>query len=149
MFIKWYILRLFFIDIFFELWIYIIVCTLRVINHFPVQVHKIDLNVYGLSSDKEDCSHSTGNNSDVNDIGPLILHNDVIKWKHFPRNWPFVWEPHRSLVNSPHKGQWRGALMFSLICAWINDWVNNREACDLRRHRTHYDVIVMCAMNMN
>ena len=46
-------------------------------------------------------------------------------------------------VNSPHKGQWRGALMFSLICAWINDWVNNREAGDLRHHRGHYDVNVM------
>ena len=47
-------------------------------------------------------------------------------------------------VNSPHKGQWRGAFMFSLIYAWINDWVNNREAGDLRRQRGHYDVIVMC-----
>ena len=46
-------------------------------------------------------------------------------------------------VNSPHKGQWRRALMFSLIYAWIKDWVNNREAGDLRRHRGHYDVIVM------
>ena len=46
-------------------------------------------------------------------------------------------------VNSPHKGQWRGALMFSLICGWINNWVNNREAGDLRRHRGHFDVIVM------
>ena len=46
-------------------------------------------------------------------------------------------------VNSPHKGQWRGALMFTLICARINDWVNNREAGDLRRHLDHYDVIVM------
>ena len=46
-------------------------------------------------------------------------------------------------VNSPHKDQWRGALMFSLICAWINDWVNNREAGDLRRQHGHYDVIVM------
>ena len=46
-------------------------------------------------------------------------------------------------VNSPHKGQWRGALMFSLICVWINGWVNNREAGDLRRHRGHYDVSVM------
>ena len=46
-------------------------------------------------------------------------------------------------VNSPHKGQWRGALMFSLICTWINDWVSNREAGDLRRHHDHYDVIVM------
>ena len=46
-----------------------------------------------------------------------------------------------TLVNSPHKSQWRGALMFSLICAWMNGWVNNREAGDLRRHRAHYDVI--------
>ena len=50
---------------------------------------------------------------------------------------------HRSVVKSPQKGQWRGALMFSFICAWINDWVNNREAGDLRRHRAHHDVIVM------
>ena len=50
---------------------------------------------------------------------------------------------HRSPVNSPHKGQWRGALMFSLICTWINGWVNNREAGDLRRHRAHIGVIVM------
>ena len=33
--------------------------------------------------------------------------------------------------------------MFSLICVWINGWVNNREAGDLRRYRAHYDVIVM------
>ena len=46
-------------------------------------------------------------------------------------------------VNSPHKGQWRGALMFYFICVWINDWANNREACDLRHHRGHYDVNVM------
>ena len=50
---------------------------------------------------------------------------------------------HRSPMNSPHTGQWRGTLMFSLICARINCWVNNREAGDLRRHRAHYDVIVM------
>ena len=43
----------------------------------------------------------------------------------------------------PHKDQWRGALMCSLICAWINGCVNNHEAGDLRRHRTHYDVTVM------
>ena len=50
------------------------------------------------------------------------------------RRWP---------ANSPHKGQWCGALMFSLICAWINDWVNSGLAGDLRRYRTHYDVTVM------
>ena len=70
-------------------------------------------------------------------------HDDVIKWKHFPRKWPFVWGIHRSPVNSPYKGQWRGALMFSLICVWTNGWVSNRDACDLRRYRAHYDVTVM------
>ena len=45
----------------------------------------------------------------------------------------------------PHKRQWRGALMFSLICAWINSWANNRESGDLRFHRAHYDVIVVNA----
>ena len=70
-------------------------------------------------------------------------HDDVIKWKHFPRYCPFVRGIHRSPVNSPHKGQWRGALIFSLICDWINRWVNNREAGDLRCHRTHYGVLVM------
>ena len=68
-------------------------------------------------------------------------------WRHqmetFPRYWPFVRGIHRSPVNSPHKCQWCGALMFSLICVWINGWVNNREAGDLRRYRIHYDVIVM------
>ena len=70
-------------------------------------------------------------------------HDDVIKWKHFPRYWPFVRRIHRSPVNSSHKGQWRGALMFSLICVWINNWINNGEAGDLRRYRIHYDVTVM------
>ena len=68
-------------------------------------------------------------------------HDDVIKWKHFPRYWPL--RIHRPPVNSPHKGQWRGALMFSFICAWMNGWVNNGEAGDLIRHCAHYDVIVM------
>ena len=46
-------------------------------------------------------------------------------------------------VNSPHKGQWRGALMFTLIWVSINGCVNNREAGDVRCYRTHYDVIVV------
>ena len=72
-----------------------------------------------------------------------IINDDVIKWKHFPRYVPFVRGIHRSPVNSPYKGQWRGALMFSLICAWINGRVNSRKAGDWRRHRTHCDVILM------
>ena len=70
-------------------------------------------------------------------------HNDVIKWTHFPRYWPFVRGIHRSPVNSPHKGQWRGALLLYWTCAWINSWVSNREASDLRRPRAHYHIIVM------
>ena len=44
------------------------------------------------------------------------FHDDVIKCKNFPCYWPFVWGIHRSRVNSPHKGQWRGALMSSFPC---------------------------------
>ena len=76
-------------------------------------------------------------------------HDDVIKWKHFPRYWPFVREIHRSPVNSPHKGQWRRALMFSVICARINGWVNNLGAGEKRRHRTHCDVAIMGALANN
>ena len=70
-------------------------------------------------------------------------HADVIKWKYFPRYWPFVRGIHRSPVNSHHKGQWCGTLMFSLICAWTNGWVNNRYACDLKRHCAHCNVTLM------
>ena len=70
-------------------------------------------------------------------------HDDVIKWEHFPLYWPFMRGIHWSPVNSRHKGQWRGALKFSLICVWINGWVNNREAGDLRCHRSHYNITVM------
>ena len=38
------------------------------------------------------------------------------------------------------------AFLFSLICAWINGWVNNSEVSDFRRNHTHYDVIVMMCM---
>ena len=80
---------------------------------------------------------------------PLFCeHDDVIKWEHFPRYWPFVRGIQRSPVNSPHKGQWREALMFSLICAWINDGVNNREVGDFRRHRVHYDVTAMISRHL-
>ena len=73
-------------------------------------------------------------------VSRTIAHDEVIKWKHFPCYWPFMRGIHRSSVNSPHKSQWRGALVFSLICAWINASVNSGEAGDLRRHRAHYDV---------
>ena len=74
-------------------------------------------------------------------------YNEVIKWKYFLRYWPFVQGIHRSPVNSPHKGQCRGALMFSLIFAWMNGWVNNHDSGDLRCHHAHYDVTVMIVWN--
>ena len=85
---------------------------------------------------------------------PVVIGDSetVSWWRHqrekIPHHWPFVRGIHRWPVNSPHKGQWRGALMFSLICAWIHGWVNNREADDLKRYRTHYDVIVMCRLHI-
>ena len=69
----------------------------------------------------------------------LRPHDDVTKFSALLSHCAGI---HRSSVNSPHKGQWRGAL-FSLICACINRWENNHEAGDLRCPRAHYDVIVM------
>ena len=62
----------------------------------------------------------------------MQFHDDVIKWKHSPRYWPFVLGNHRSPVNSRQKGP------------WINGCANNRETGDLRRHRTHFDITLMC-----
>ena len=50
---------------------------------------------------------------------------------------------HRSPVDSPHKGMWRRALMFTLICVRTFGWSNNKDIGDLRRHPAHYDVTVM------
>ena len=73
-------------------------------------------------------------------------HDGVIKWKHFPRYWPFVRGILLSPVDFPHEGWWCGALMFSLICAWTSGWENSRDAGDLRPHRAHFvfTVMTMC-----
>ena len=81
--------------------------------------------------------------SKVDEKAHDALHDNVIKWKHFPHYWPFVGGIHRSPMNFPHKGQWRRALMFPLICAWTNNWVNSWDTGDLRCHWVHYDVTVM------
>ena len=86
---------------------------------------------------------------DIDEPCVRLLHDDVIKWKHFQRYLPFVRGIHRSPVNSPRRSQWRWAFMFSLIYARINDWVNKREAGDLRRHCAHYDVIVISDFKTN
>ena len=70
-------------------------------------------------------------------------YNGVIKWKHCLRYQPFLRVFHQSPVDYPHKGQWWGALMLSLICAWPHGWANIQDARDLRRHCAHRDFTVM------
>ena len=70
-------------------------------------------------------------------------HDDVTKWKHFPRYWPFVRGIHRSRWIPRTKANDAELWRFLWSTVWINSWVNNREAGDLRRYRAHYDVIVM------
>ena len=72
-----------------------------------------------------------------------VVYHDDVQMATFSEYWPFVPGIHWPPVNSSHKGQWHGALMFSLICVWINTCVNNRKAGDLRCHWAHYDLIVM------
>ena len=76
-----------------------------------------------------------------------------IWWRHqmetFPRYWPFVKGIHRSPMDYPHKGQWREALVFSLICTWTNGKANIRDAGDLRRYRSHYDATIMQGCSYN
>ena len=94
-------------------------------------------------SDQQDCCWCPG----ANRRRVINQHDDVIKWKHFPLYWPFVRGIHPYPVDSSHKIQWCRAFMFSLICAWTNGWVNNRDAGDSRRHRAHYDVTEMTCNN--
>ena len=74
----------------------------------------------------------------------LIRVYDVIKWKHFPRYWPFC------AGNLPVTGEFPSRRpvtpkRWGFLCTWTNGWKNNRDAGDLRHHRAHYDVIVMVA----
>ena len=84
-----------------------------------------------------------------------LSHDDVIKWKHFPRCWPFVRGIHRSPVNSPHKGHWRGVLTFCLICTYpypepvVFQWLSSgnpvclelRPQCTLECHWRNASVL--------
>ena len=70
------------------------------------------------------------------------LHDDVIKRKHYPRYWPFVWgHLWIPLTKTSDAELW--CFVLFLICAWTNSWANNRDTGDLRCHRGHYDVTVM------
>ena len=94
-----------------EIWNRFIVGFVRLINFvniYPWWCHAWYGNVF----------RSTSPLGGIHRVLVVSTHDDVIKWKHLPRNCPFVRGIHRSPVNSLHKGQWRGA--FCLICVWIN-----------------------------
>ena len=78
-------------------------------------------------------------------VDPLS-HDDVIKWKHFPRYWPFVREftGHRwiPLTKASDAGLW--CFLWSAPKQTVGK--RNRYAGDLRRHHAHYDVIVMICL---
>ena len=106
------------------------------------------INWYDLGGHVRLCTQQRHDERIAWDVFPIqsrhmgVKHDDVIKWKYFPRYWPFLVEStgHRWI---PLTGQWRGALIFSLICAWTN----NDEAGNLRRHGAHYDVTVTGVSN--
>ena len=108
-----------------------------VLNMHPCISSFLQVNPYHVGPGKLDQFYSCSCPGSL-----YVQHDEVIKWKHFPRYWPFVQGIHQSPVNSPHKGQWCRALMFSLIWAWINSSVSNRGAGDLRRHGAHYDITI-------
>ena len=83
---------------------------------------------------QDETSSHWGLNKNGHRFANDVIHDDVIKWKHFPRNWPFVRGIHRSTVNSPRKGQWRKPLMFSLICTCMNGWWFETPSHPLWRH---------------
>ena len=90
----------------------------------PTELSRINLknlNSTARPYDQQAFTQKWTNNNSI-----YVYHDDFIKWKHFPRYWPFVRIIHRSPVDSPHKGHWSGAFMFTLICAWTNAWANNR-----------------------
>ena len=126
---------------------------------FVCMINHIYVSYYSLYSIKSDVNNATG--WVIGSAIPLCWHSkvaswalsyirnyldghdDVIKWKHFPRYWPFVRGIHRSPVDSPHKGQWRRAFVVFFDLCLKKCWANNGNKGDLRRHRAHYDVTVM------
>ena len=121
--------RLFQIDFFIENVWTSIAFSLKFVPRGPIDIYASTVSDNDLTAIRRQSIIWTNDGSftDTYTRSTHRFHDDVIKWKHFPRHWSSVRGIHRSSVNSP-QGQWRGALMFSLICAWIKAWVNNREA---------------------
>ena len=87
------------------------------------------------------CSYDTLRTAQAPRVVGVLCHKNVIKWKYFPRYWPFVLGIHRLPVNYPHKGQWRVALVFSLIYAWTSGWVIGTPV--------NWDAIALIMMHCN
>ena len=79
--------------------------------------------------------------SKINDKHAPVHYCQVTWWRHQMESFSALLA--FCAGNSPQKGQWRGTLMLSFICVWINGWVKHHEAGDFRRYRAHCDVIVM------
>ena len=82
-------------------------------NYIPIRRWRVITHPIFLSKTGHGNPHmmTSSNGNICRVIGPLC--------GQFTGHW---WIPR------PHKNQWRGALMFSFICAWTNDWINNHEA---------------------
>ena len=96
----------------------------------------------------QQCKAISRNSADYTKLHMFLLkflHDDVIKWKHY---WPFVRAIHRSRWIPCTKASDAGLWCFLWSAPELNDWVNNLEAGDLRRHRSLYDVNVMFINNL-
>ena len=99
-------------------------------------------------------------NRNIFDIEIIYENHLVYLWNTFVHMswWRHLMETYSALLaigarnspmNFPHKGQWRGALILSLICAWLNGRVINREVGDLIHYHAHCDIIIMyCLTNI-
>ena len=97
----------------------------------------------GLLDMPLDCMEHTVNQESKSHL--FYFHDDVIKWKRFPRYWPFVREFIGNRWILLTKASDAELWCFLWTAPWTNRWENNREASDLRRHRAHYDAIVMAS----
>ena len=75
--------------------------------------------------------------------------NMMMSWNGTIFHVACVWGILRSIVDSPHKGQWHGILMFSFICTWTNSLVNHWDPDDLRHHHDRYDIIIMIISSLH
>ena len=75
---------------------------------------------------------------------PDVHSTMIIKWKHFPRYWPFVRGIHRSPGGFPSQRPVTRSFDVFFDLGLNDGWTNSRDAGDLRRHHAHYEVSVMC-----